>query len=74
MYRIKKVTNKTNTYQIHTESKGAFEGPKESIAWTAVQMGVLQIELDKAFREMDSKDHNVAEFGYMGTFLYSQSK
>lgn len=71
-YRLRKIS-KTGLYQIHSGNHGAFEGDLLSI-W---QKMVWEFEMSNsdiriAIEEMGKLDHNVANFGIHGGFLFTQ--
>jgi len=73
MYRIKFLPAK-QVYQIHSKRDGAWEGDLMSISKKAVEMGLDQEELTKAYETMIRTKDLVAEFGINGTFMYSHTR
>ncbi len=63
---------KDGNYQIHS-TRGAFEGPKEMILRKTLELGIISTELEFAIGDMYRRDHNTAEFGVCGTFIYSHN-
>jgi len=60
-------------YQIHSP-QGAFEGPQQKIFRKAVELGVESSELTFAHQELVFNNHNCAEFGLFGRFLYTSKE
>lgn len=71
MYRLRDLKN--GQYQIHKNSGPAFEGDLASIFKKAVVMGIQPDEFEEAVIELEAKQHDYAEFGIFGCFLYSMA-
>lgn len=69
MYRVRSLKN--GTFQFHMQNGPAFVGSRLAITTTAVDFGVDADELEFALAEMVKLDHDYAEFGIYGTFLFS---
>jgi len=73
MYRLK-FKPETESFEIHSSKYGAFSGPFLKIYRKAVEMGVEPLEIKYALEEFAKNDHNVAEFGIWGKFIFSKSE
>lgn len=71
MYRLRDLKN--GLYQIHKRDGKAFEGNLEVIKLAAVGMGIKSQEFDIAVFELEYQDHDYAEFGIWGRFVFTQS-
>lgn len=69
-----KYDEKSDSYEIHHEHYGAFAGPINLIMMRAVAMGIELDEFRLAMQEMTQNDHNLAHFGMLGKFIFSQKK
>ena len=68
-YRLRKLPN--GLFQIHVSGGPAFEGPKLKIFRKAIEFGVYRYDLRLAVKEMEKLDHDYADFGIWGRFLYT---
>ena len=68
---IVKRDEKTDTYEVHHEYKGAFQGEYIKVCELAILWGVDESEMLQGMGDMLMRGNNVAHFGMFGTFLYS---
>lgn len=68
-FRLRRVD--TNTFQLHVQYGPSFEGTRVAIFLKAVEFGIEPAEFDLAVAEMERKNHQYAEFGIFGRFLFS---
>ncbi len=71
-FRLRRVPE-SGLYQIHSGDHGAFEGDLMSI-WQKMnwEFEIANKEIRMALEEMKKNDHNVANFGIWGTFIFTQ--
>lgn len=62
---------KNGTYQLHSKKHGALEGDLHPVFWEAVNWGVSASELTHAIEELTKKGDDYAEFGMLGSFLFT---
>lgn len=72
MYRLKILNN--GLYQIHSRDMGAFEGTPNIIKQKAIEIGIQPEELNYAENLMKTLGDDIAEFGYYGTFLFTDKR
>lgn len=68
-YRLRDLKN--GAYQIHCGDGTAFEGPELAITKACVELGIQESEVQYAKTEMRKFNHDWANFGVNGTFLYT---
>lgn len=68
-YRLRDLKN--GLYQFHVQNGPACEGTWNSVCGAAQEMGILIEELSLAKSELLKMDHNCAEFGMYGRFLFT---
>lgn len=70
MFRLK-YDKVRDEYQIHSRTS-AFTGPMHLICAKAVELGVEPKEIIVALDQLDKYQHNVAEFGVLGSFIMTK--
>ena len=69
--KLKKISK--NSWELHTSKHGAWRGSLRDVWQKMVfQIGIQNSEVRFALQEMDFNDHNVAHFGIMGSFIFSE--
>jgi len=70
MYRFK-YSPKYQQYEIHSQDSGAFRGSLLQVMKKAIDIGVIYDELRVAMQEMNKLNHNSADFGIFGKFIFT---
>lgn len=69
MYRLRDLKN--GSYQIHVANGTAFEGSLKAIVKKCVELRLRLPEVQEAIIELHRLNHDYAEFGVFGTFMYT---
>lgn len=64
---------KEKKYQLNSFGHGLYEGNLIDVTKRAMDLGINQTELTKAYTVMAEQKNTVAEFGMMNTFMFSHN-
>ena len=69
VYRLRDLKN--GLFQIHVSDGPAYEGAQDVIIAAAINMGLDYDDLKFAVFELETTNHDYAEFGIFGRFIYT---
>lgn len=69
MYRLRDLKN--GLFQIHVSEGPAFEGSSKAIFKKCFELGIDYSEIDIAISEINKMNHDFADFGIFGKFIYT---